>query len=457
MEVDGKYIVGLRHSKLRNTSISAFSSVISAFIGLFVGFLLMLFAMIFTNGANAFAGLGIMFAGPFNGTYVALEFGNMIFYSVPIIFTGLSITLAYKTGLFNIGAPGQFFMGTLGCLLVALNINTVGNRFLGILVWILAIIVGLIFGMIWGSLAGLLKAFFGINEVIASIMLNWISANIVTWVFSLNSSIINSDAGKSGYLIKTAQTGNFSPSLGLDQLFSGGTSKSYIDIGIIFAILMCVIVWVLLNKTTIGYSMKACGSNREAAKYAGINDKKNIIFAMTFAGGLAALGGCFYFLNPNIEFAFNSAYQNLPAWGFNGIPVAFLANCHPLGVLVSALFVRYLNSSGTYLPVAGYNQYFADIIIAVIIYLSGFTRFFKERIDRFVLRREEKRAQASKEIEGVVAEVTSKKKPNPFVQFFINAKDYVVHLFNKIFKREKKTSENEEVVEKKEETEGGDK
>lgn len=396
---ESKFTEGFKKAVSKPQTKSLIASIISIIAGLIAGFIFMLIASIIKSGSNPFGGFGILLLGPFNGLNPRYEIGNLIFYMVPLIFTGLSIALAYKTGLFNIGAPGQFLMGTMGSLLVALSIDTTGNRFLGILVWILAILVGVILGVIWGSLVGVLKAIFGLNEVIASIMLNWIAANIITWVFK-DSPLHNIAEGKDGYLIKTSITGNFSPTLGLGKLFSTGLTNSYIDIGIIIAILFCILIWVFMNKTTLGYEMKACGLNKFSAKYAGINEKKNIILCMAISGGLAAIGGALYHLNAGIEFKWQSAYQNLPSWGFNGIPVAFLANCDPLGIILSSMFIRYINTSGVFLPMVGYNQYFADIIIAIIIYLAGFTRFFISRIDKHAREVELKRLLEKEELKA---------------------------------------------------------
>ncbi len=351
------------------------ASLISILVGILVGFLLMLIIAPFLRNANPGRGFLYLLTGPFGSTTAALnQFGTMLFYAVPLIFTGLSVAVAYKTGLFNIGAPGQFLMGTMGSLLIALNINTTGNRVAGVFVWILAVLVGAILGFLWSLIPGALKAFFGINEVIICIMTNWIAANIVTWVFTAQPHLANAPEGKSGYLIKTISTGNYTPNFG---------SWSYLDISIIFAIIFAILMWIIMNKTALGYSMKACGYNKDAAKYAGINEKLYIMIAMGIAGALAALGGAFYYLNPNIELQFMSVYQSLPDYGFNGIPAALLANCNPIGVIFSAIFIRWLNASGSFLQRAGYNKYFADIIIAAIIYMAGFARFMREQLDRY--------------------------------------------------------------------------
>ena len=133
--------------------------------------------------------------------------------------TGLSVAIAYKTGLFNIGAAGQYVMGTIGCLLVALYLPTT-NRFSGIMVWILAFLAGALLGAIWGMIPGILKALFNINEVIICIMTNWIAANICSWLFTNCTEIISKENTKSSFLITAASTGNYTPKLGLDKIFT---------------------------------------------------------------------------------------------------------------------------------------------------------------------------------------------------------------------------------------------
>ena len=356
---------------------SIISSIISILIGILVGFLAMLI-ITFVNKDNsisdAFKGVGIIVKGPFSSTitkYMLTNTGNMIFYAVPLIFTGLSVAIAYKTGLFNIGAPGQYVMGTIGSLFVALSLHST-SAFGSVLIWLLALVVGTICGALWGMIPGLLKAFFNINEVIICIMTNWIAANISSWFFKYQTAIQSTENTKGGYLAKPLE--NFTPKLFFDKLFPG----SLLDMGIIIAIIVAIIVYIIMNKTTFGFELKACGSNKDAAKYAGLNEKRNIILSITIAGALAGMGASLYYLNPGIEYKFVSAYLALPAYGFNGIASAFLANCNPVGVIFSSVFIRYLNMGGDYLVGAGFNRYVADIVIAVIIYMAGFTRIIRE-------------------------------------------------------------------------------
>ncbi len=369
---------------LRKDSVqSVLSSLICILGGIVIGFIVMLVIAATSDTISigqAFQGIGILLAGPFSSgifKYVIANLGNMIFYAVPLILTGLSVAIAFKTGLFNIGAPGQYLMGTAGSLYVALTFKTEGG-FKGLLVWLLAILVGIALGMLWGAIPGMFKALFGVNEVIVCIMTNWIAANLVSWFFNGKESLINNGHGKSGYLITTAQTGNGTPTLGLGKLFGG----SYLDIGIFIAVLVAVAMYIMMNKTTFGYELKACGYNRNASKYAGMNEKRNIILSMAIAGGLAALAGALYYLNPGIEFKFSSAYSKLPDYGFNGIPAALLASNNPVGVIFSGLFLRYLGEGGNNLVSAGFNRYISDIIIALIIYFAGFSKLIRDIIKR---------------------------------------------------------------------------
>ena len=369
---------------------SIVSSIISILIGVLVGFIAMLIITFINEGnsvKDAIQGVKIILSGPFSSTvtkYMLTNTGNMIFYSVPLIFTGLSVAIAYKTGLFNIGAPGQYIMGTIGALYVSLSIQTTSVA--GALgVWALALLVGTICGALWGVIPGLLKAFFNINEVIICIMTNWIAANISSWFFKYQTAIQSTENTKAGYLAKPLQ--NFTPKIGFDKLFPG----SLLDAGIVIAIIVAIIVYIVLNKTTFGFELKACGANKDAARYAGLNEKRNIILSITIAGALAGMGASLYYLNPGIEYRFVSQYSALPAYGFNGIASAFLANCNPVGVVFSSLFIRFLNMGGDYLVKVGFNRYVADIVVAVIIYMAGFTRIIREWLNgRLSRKRPEK-------------------------------------------------------------------
>ena len=355
------------------------ASLLSILIGLVVGSLVILIVgltskSISTNGA--WEGIRLIFAGIFSTGRDAsgalswgfnpTSVGNMLFRATPLIMTGLSIAVAYKTGLFNIGAPGQYLMGTMVSLMLALSLPT--ETMGAFLVWLIAFLCGMLAGALWGAIPGLLKAFLNINEVLACIMTNWVAANLVTWLFDISSFKNMAEGTKSGYIYKTTYNGVATAKLGLDKLFPG----SQVNAGILVAIFFAVVMYILINKTTLGYQLKACGSNRHAARYAGIKDKRNIVLSMAIAGSMAGGGAALYYLSGNTEF-FWSTYQSLPSTGFNGIPVALLAVNNPIAVIFTAIFMSMLDIIGLQLTnLTAYNEYITDVIIAAIVYLSAF-------------------------------------------------------------------------------------
>ena len=299
------------------------------------------------------------------------SWGNMFFRAVPILMTGLSVAVAFKTGLFNIGAPGQYLMGSAATLYVALSIPT--TVLPAWLIWILAFLAGMAAGAVWGAIPGLLKASRGINEVLACIMTNWIAANLVPMFFT-GSPLRNAEVGgKVAYIKPTSMNGVETAKMGLDKIFPG----SQVNGGILIAIVIAVLVYILMNKTTLGYELKACGANRHAARYAGIKDNRNIVLSMAIAGALAAAGASLYYLSGNTELYWNTS-QTLPSEGFNGIPVALLAANNPIGIIFSASFMSMLSINGLQLKnLTAYNAYITDIIIAAIVYMSSFSLLIK--------------------------------------------------------------------------------
>lgn len=356
------------------------ASLISILVGLLVGVVVVIIVGLTKEtitGKGIWEGVRLIFAGIFSTGrdaagdlswgYNPQSWGNMLFRAMPLVMTGLSVAVAYKTGLFNIGAPGQYLMGTLATLVIALGIpsETVPAG----LIWVLAFLGGCLAGALWGCIPGLLKAFLNINEVLACIMTNWLAANLVTWAFDVSNFKNVVENTKSGYIYKTTFNGVATPKMGLDKIFPG----SQVNGGIVVAILIAIAMYILINKTTLGYELKACGSNRHAARYAGINDKRNIVLSMAIAGALAAGGAALYWLSGNTEFYW-STYQSLPATGFNGIPVALLAVNNPIGVVFTAIFMAMLDIVGQQLTgYTAYNEYITDVIIAVIVYLSAFS------------------------------------------------------------------------------------
>lgn len=376
-------------SKWRKTDSarSILASILSILIGMAVGCVIVLIVAATSKDlsmASAWEGIRLIFGGLFStgrtaaGTltfgFNPTNLGNMLFRATPLIMTGLSVAVAFKTGLFNIGAPGQYLMGTMATLMLALGIPS--ESIPAGLIWIIAFVGGCLAGAIWGAIPGLLKAFLNINEVLACIMTNWLAANLVTWAFDASNFKNMVENTKSGYIYKTTFNGVATPKMGLDKIFP----NSQVNMGIIIAILFAVAMFILMNKTTLGYQLKACGANRHAARYAGIQDKRNIVLSMAIAGALAAAGASLYYLSGNTEFYW-STYQSLPDTGFNGIPVALLAANNPIGVIFTGCFMSMLDISGLQLTnLTAYNEYITDVIIAVIVYLSAFSLVIKALI-----------------------------------------------------------------------------
>ena len=374
----------LRKFYQKDVTKTILASLISILIGLCLGAVIVFIVSLFNPNITIKAGLdgiklvflgvfctGRNAAGALTFGFSSTNWGNLLFRAIPILMTGLSVAIANKTGLFNIGAPGQYLMGTVGTLYVALTLDT--NVIPAWIVWILAFLAGMLLGALWGCIPGLLKAFRGMNEVLACIMTNWIAANLATMAFA-NSALRNAeDGGKIGYIKPTIKNGVATAKMGLDKLFP----NSQVNGGIIIAIIIAVLVYILLTKTTLGFELRACGSNRHAARYAGINDKRNIVLSMAIAGALAGGGSALYWLSGNTEF-FWSTYQTLPSAGFNGIPVALLAANNPLGVIFASLFMSLLEISGQMLKTfTPYNEYITDVIISAIVYLSAFSLVIK--------------------------------------------------------------------------------
>ncbi len=369
------------------------ASLISIIVGLAVGAVVIFIIGLSKQNiglSGAWDGVRLIFGGilstgreggKLTWGYNARALGNMLFRATPLVMTGLSVAVANKTGLFNIGAPGQYLMGTMASLVVALSIPS--GAIPAWLIWVLAFLAGCLAGAVWGAVSGAMKALLNINEVLACIMTNWLAANIVTWVFEESNMKNIVEGTKTGYIYKTSYgltqvdgvwtyvdgAGVSTPKMGLDLLFPG----SQVNGGIIIAIVIAIGMYILMSKTTLGYQLKACGSNRHAARYAGINDKRNIILSMAIAGGLSGAGAALYWLSGNTEF-FWSTYQALPAAGFNGIPVALLAVNNPIGVIFAGIFMAMLDVVGQQLTgLTAYNEYITDVIISVIVYLSAFS------------------------------------------------------------------------------------
>ena len=358
---------------------NAYSSIFSILIGLLFGLIILMIS----NPAQAVDGFVIILKGGFSTG--AKGMGQVLYFATPLILTGLSVGFAFKTGLFNIGAAGQFIMGAFATVYIGVHWTFLPAPWH----WIVALIGAAVVGGLWALIPGLLKAYLNVHEVIATIMMNYIGMHLANYLVKLY--VYDSKKGLSLNVAESAVL----PKGGLDYIFYNplGSTKdlSTVNCGIWIAILIAIVIYIVLNKTTFGYELKACGYNPHASKYAGINDKRNIVLSMVIAGMLAGLGGGLLYL-AGANGRHIKVVDVLAAEGFNGIPVALLGLSNPIGIIFSAIFISYITQGGNYLQTLDFVPEVIDIIIACIIYFSAFALIFRTLLPRFIKFRKEKKS-----------------------------------------------------------------
>ena len=363
----------LSHRVLQSSITSVLAALLCIVIGMAVGFLVLLAI----NPAHAWGDgfVRILKGGFYDAPYGV---GKMLANAAPLVMTGLSVGFAFKTGLFNIGAAGQYTLGAYGALYCAIMLK---------LPWFVCLLVAAILGGIWGAIPGFFKAYFNINEVITSIMFNWIGLYLVNELVYQNGTgpmydVRNTRTLNLGKSADYAQS--IIPDFGLNKLFQTNSTT----IAIFLAAAVAVLIWVVLNKTTFGYELKAVGLNKNAARYAGINEKKNVILSMTIAGALAGFGAGLFYLSGGGEWnPLNST--SLPAMGFNGIATALLANSNPIGTIFSSLFISHISVGGAYLPTKYFPSEIADLISGIIIYLCAFSMLFRTLFEKKLIHKKD--------------------------------------------------------------------
>lgn len=352
-----------KRRKINNKGLLSLSSSLLAILtGLLFGFLILLIS----NPDDAVKGFLIILKGGFEDGIRGIS--RFIYFATPIIMTGLSVGFAFKTGLFNIGASGQFIIGAF----VAIYIGVKWTFLPPEIHWIVALIGAGVGGALWGALPGIFKAFANVNEVISSIMTNYIAMYLVNILVSRN--IYDKVKNQS---LEVAR-GAVIPKLGLDKFFDGAT----INYGIIIAIIFVIIIYIILEKTTFGYELKASGQNPNATLYAGINSKKNIVMAMVIAGMLSGIGGGLIYLAGAGKYI--HVLDVIAPEGFAGISVALFGQSNPFGILFAGLFIAHLTVGGTNLQLYNYAPEAIDMIVSSIIYFGAFSLLFKRIIGKII-------------------------------------------------------------------------
>lgn len=318
-------------------------------------------------GSNPIEGYSYLIQGALKNLE---RIGNTLATATPLVFTGLSVAFAFRTGLFNIGASGQMLVGGLAATAVALTFDLSRPVLLMVMV-----LVGLIAGGLWAFIPGLLKAKFNVHEVVSTIMMNWIAYWTIYYIVPgyFKGEFLETESKK------LAETDTLRTPF-LTEMFDG----SYINLGLFLAVIAVIIIAFIIDKTTLGFELKAVGFNRFAAEYAGMKVNRNIILSMLISGGLAGIGGVALYTGN----ASSIQIGILPAQGYDGIAVALLGANHPVGVFFAAVLFGILYSGTGFMnAMTDIPPELANTIIAIIIYFAATSVMIERLLNKFMKRK----------------------------------------------------------------------
>ncbi|MCA1321520.1 ABC transporter permease [Bacillus tianshenii] len=350
-------------------------SLIAVVLGLIAGAILMAI-----TGNSPIEGYQYLFEG---GLKNISRTGNTLATATPLIFTGLSVAFAFRTGLFNIGAAGQMLFGGFCAVAIGLSIDAPKPIML-----LVMIIVGFIGGALWAFIPGLLKARFNVHEVVSTIMMNWIAYWTVYYAVPayFKGEFLETESKK------LPDTASLKVPF-LTEAFDG----SYLNLGLFLAVIAVIVFSFVINKTTLGYELKAVGFNRDAAEYAGIAVNRSVITSMLISGGLAGLGGVAYYAGNSNSIQIGI----LPTQGFDGIAVALLGANTGIGVLLAAVFFGLLYSGRGFMnAMTDIPPEIADSIIAIIIYFAATSILIERLVSFMIKKRKSKQSTNVKAKEG---------------------------------------------------------
>ena len=368
----------MKRNLLKNNGVqSLLASLVCIVLGLFLGYVVLL--IINPAGAGEAILTVIKNFLTYNRPTSQLKYlGNTLVKTAPLLMCALAILFAYKVGLFNIGAAGQYCFGAALCLYAALGLKWS---------WLPCMLLAILGGAFLGGISGVLKSYCNVNEVISGIMLNW----IVLYLTNMLLTTVKEATSPYTLALSTTNPSALLPSLGLGKLFN---NNQYVGLAIPLSILMAILVWVVLGKTKFGYELKATGFNKNAAKYCGMAEKRNVILSLMISGALAGMGAAMLYLTGYEQWQCSTS--SVPAMGFNGIAAAFLGGLNPLGTVLASFFIQHITAGGAYVDKSMYCAQISDLISAIIIYLCGFVLFMKYAMNRSAAKREEKAALKAK-------------------------------------------------------------
>lgn len=369
----------MKKNILKNNGVqSLLASLVCVILGLLIGYIVLLF--INPNGAGEAITDVIKNFLTYSKPETQVKYlGNTLVKTAPLLMCSLSILFAYKVGLFNIGAAGQYCIGVALSLYAALAWGWS---------WLPCMLLAMLGGALLGAISGLLKSYCNVNEVISGIMLNW----IVLYLTNMLLTQVKEDTSPYTFVLSHKNASAILPSLGLGSLFNG---NQYVGLALPLSIVIAILVWVVLEKTRIGYELRATGNNKNAAKYCGMAEKRNIIMTLAISGMLAGLGAAMLYLTGYEQWQCSTS--SVPGMGFNGIAAAFLGGLNPIGAILASFFIQHITAGGAYVDKSMYCAQISDLISSIIIYLCGFVLFMKYAMNTAIAKREEKAALKEKE------------------------------------------------------------
>ena len=346
------FVKMLGNEKYQFITIPVFSIIVSLLVGALV--ILFLGKNPLDAYANLLQGSGLLMKEKYaGGKSILTDFLSFVDYWTPMIFAALAVAVALKAGLFNIGVSGQMLAAGF-VTSITIGYSTMAAPIAKPLVIIICFVVG----SLVGGLIGFLKHKFNINEVVSSIMINYIVEYVTA--FFIYTKYVDPVSRQSKNIAEAAR-------LTLKNV-QMGELKGDIPLGIVLAIIVAFVIKYVFDKTTFGYELKAIGFNGNASKYAGINVGKNMVIAMMISGGLAGLAGATYYLG----YFCSMQPKVLAAMGYDAIAVSLLGNSNPMGILASSFLINIINKGSTYMSSkAGLDAEIASVITGLILLFSA--------------------------------------------------------------------------------------
>lgn len=345
---------------------------------IFLGFLVAA-VILAATGYNPLEVFSVLFQGMFSKPKYIV---NIFIKGTPIILTGLSVVFAFKVGMFNIAAEGEFIVGTMAAVVVGILFD-----FPPFVQYPLVILSGVIAGGLYGAMIGLLKAKFGIHEVITGIMFNWIAFYGANFIVNMkrfhqesSSSTVSINDSGADFICRWKMSESGRAVLKSNPFLMETVGKTDINIGFIIAVLISIIVWIVLKRTTKGFELRAVGLNQNASQSAGISVKKNVVHALLISGAIAGLAGSLTVAGVSRKIFMIAAMEN---YGFNGLAVAMLAGGSPIGTIFAGLlFAGLFYGGGSIQSTVGAPSEIIDIMVGTIVFFVAIANIFPMLIQK---------------------------------------------------------------------------